>query len=69
MKKISKNKSQNLQISFGNPDQYYNPDTDGEFMRGFAGDDYPNWLFFIIQYLITFAFIFFLYKSISIKKK
>lgn len=69
MEKLRKDKSQNLQISVGDSNQYYNPDTDGEFMRGFAGENYPNWLFFIIQYLLTVVFIFFLYKSVTIKKK
>lgn len=69
MDKIREDKSGNLQISFGDPGQYYNPDIDGDFKRGFGGGDYPNWLFFIIQYLITVAFIFSIYKAITLKKK
>ena len=45
------------------PEGYFNEETDGPFMRPLVGNTYANIFFFLIQYLIIAAFLFFLFKK------
>lgn len=54
--------STDLKTTMGDPAKYYDENKDGVQYRGFAVDDYPNGLFFLIQYIIIFLFLFFVVK-------
>lgn len=53
----------------GDPATYYDENADGTFYRGFGVGDYPNGLFFLVQYLIIVTFVFFAVKKITKSKK
>lgn len=49
----------------GDPATFYDENVDGMFYRGLGDINYPNGLFFLIQYLIISAFIFLSYKQLK----
>lgn len=53
----------------GDPASYYDENVDGMFYRGFGVGDYPNGLFFLVQYLIIVGFVFLAVKRIFKLKK
>lgn len=56
--------STDMTTIMGDPSEYYDENRDGMFYRGFGIGDYPNGLFFLVQYLIAVAFVFLVSKQI-----
>lgn len=56
--------STDMKTITGDPATYYDENVDGMFYRGFGVGDYPNGLFFLVQYIIIVAFVFFAVKKI-----
>ena len=61
--------STGMDVTLGDPSKYYDSNIDGMFYRGFGVGDYPNGLFFLVQYLIIVAFVFLVSKKIIQLKK
>lgn len=54
-----------MNIVMGDPTDYFADDRpDNMLIRGLAVDDYPNGIFFLLQYLIILAFVFLATKKI-----
>lgn len=56
--------STDMTTIMGDPSEYYDENRDGMFYRGFGIGDYPNGLFFLVQYLIAVAFVFLVSKQV-----
>lgn len=56
--------STDMTTIMGDPAEYYDENKDGVFYRGFGVSDYPNGLFFLVQYLIIIAFVLIVSKKI-----
>jgi len=50
--------STDMNFTMGDPTAYFEADRpENMFLRGFAVDDYPNTIFFLIQYLLLISFV------------
>lgn len=56
--------STDVDTILGDPANYYDESQDGMFYRGNAVNDYPNALFFMVQYLIITSFLILLFREV-----